>query len=145
MRIRINDWEKFQMINHIQLRKDVIKKPELEVYATFEIHKLFSKEKHLLIYIDFYWYYQKKVIIIKEGNYYDIISDDFSNEYIRVPKFISYYYDKEEMLHLKLKMRNAIAKTWMIEDKEYFSKVFVRYIPVTKKFIEKELSNDDEW
>lgn len=94
-----------------------------------------KQKKYFLVYIDFIKY--KLLLWIKDGKYFEITDQNFSNEYVKVSKYISKYQDEEGLL--KLNMKNVVAKQWMLNNNEFFAMVLLDGHSAEKLFIEKEL------
>ena len=102
MKIKINNWNEFETRNATYFMRDIKMKNELNVYACY----IKNKKKYFLVYIDFIKY--KLLLWIKDGKYFEITDQNFSNEYVKVSKYISKYQDEEGLL--KLNMKNVVAK-----------------------------------
>ena len=85
MKIKINNWNEFETRNATYFIRDINMKNELNVYACY----IKNKKKYFLVYIDFIKY--KLLLWIKDGEYFEITDQNFSNEYVKVSKYISKY------------------------------------------------------
>lgn len=131
MKIKINNWNEFETRNATYFTRDINMKNESNVYACY----IKNKKKYFLVYIDFIKY--KLLLWIKDGEYFEITDQNFSNEYVKVSKYISKYQDEEGLL--KLNMKNVVAKQWMLNNNEFFAMVLLDGHSAKKLFIEKEL------
>lgn len=131
MKIKINNWNEFETRNATYFTRDINIKNELNVYASY----IEKKKKYFLVYMDFVKY--KILLWIKDGEYLEIIDQNFSNEYVKVSKYISKYQDVDGLL--KLNMKNVVAKQWMLNNNEFFAMVLLDGHSAEKLFIEKEL------
>lgn len=131
MRIKINDWDVFEKVNASYFTRNINIHDELEVYAIYEETKPNKRNKlYLLVYVDFYTF--KKLIFIEGGNYYDVLDDSFNQEFISVSKYVSIFKNEDGLCNIK--MTNLIAKTWMIEENDFFARVIVNDLIAQEKF-----------
>ena len=131
MKIRIQNWNEFQKRNSIYFTRDMNIKKDLEVFASY----VGKRKKYFLVYIDFINY--KILTWIENGNYLEIVDNDFSNEYVEATKYISNYQDIDGLLELQ--MKDVIAKKWMLENNEFFAMILLDRKLAQKIFIENEL------
>ena len=90
MKIKINNWNEFETRNATYFMRDINMKNELNVYACY----IKNKKKYFLVYIDFIKY--KLLLWIKDGKYFEITDQNFSNENVKESKYISKYQDLSE-------------------------------------------------
>lgn len=131
MKIKIYNWNDFETHNAIYFTRDINIKNEFNVFACY----IEKGKKYFLVYIDFIKC--KSLLWIKDGEYLEITDQNFSNEYVKVSKYISKYQDIDGLL--KLKMKNVVAKQWMLNNNEFFAMVLLDGHSAEKLFIEKEL------
>ena len=131
MKIKIHNWNDFETHNAIYFTRDINIKNELNVSACY----IENEKKFFLVYMDFIEY--KMLLWIEDGEYLEIIDQNFSNEYVKVPKYISKYQDVDGLL--KLNMKNVVAKPWMLNNNGFFAMVLLDRNSAEKLFIEKEL------
>lgn len=131
MKIKIHNWNDFETHNAIFFTRDINIKNELNVSACY----IENKKNYFLVYMDFIKY--KMLLWIEDGEYLEIIDQNFSNEYVKVPKYISKYQDVDGLL--KLNMKNVVAKPWMLNNNGFFAMVLLDRKSAEKLFIEKEL------
>lgn len=131
MKIKIHNWNDFETHNAIYFTRDINIKNELNVSACY----IENEKNHFLVYMDFIEY--KILLWIEDGEYLEIIDQNFSNEYVKVPKYISKYQDVDGLLELN--MKNVVAKPWMLNNNEFFAMVLLDRNSAEKLFIEKEL------
>ena len=128
MRIKINNWNFFEKVNACYFTRNINIYDELEVYAIYEETK--RNKTYLLVYVDFYTF--KKLIFIEDGDYYDVLDDSFTQEFISVSKYVSTFKNEDGLYNIK--MTNLIAKKWMIEEKDFFARVVVNDFVAQEKF-----------
>ena len=131
MKIKIHNWNDFETHNAIYFTRDINIKNELNVSACY----IENEKNYFLVYMDFIEY--KILLWIEDGEYLEIIDQNFSNEYVKVPKYISKYQDVDGLLELN--MKNVVAKPWMLNNNEFFAMVLLDGHSAKKLFIEKEL------
>lgn len=131
MKIKIHNWNDFETHNAIYFTRDINIKNELNVSACY----IENGKNYFLVYIDFIEY--KTLLWIEDGEYLEIIDQNFSNEYVKVPKYISKYQDVDGLLELN--MKNVVAKPWMLNNNEFFAMVLLDRNSAEKLFKEKEL------
>ena len=131
MKIKIHNWNDFETHNAIYFTRDINIKNELNVSACY----IENEKNYFLVYMDFIEY--KILLWIEDGEYLEIIDQNFSNEYVKVPKYISKYQDVDGLLELN--MKNVVAKPWMLNNNEFFAMVLLDGHSAEKLFIEKEL------
>lgn len=131
MKIKIHNWNDFETYNALYFTRDINIKNDLNVSACYTE----NGKKYFLVYMDFIEY--NILLWIEDGDYLEIIDQNFSNEYVKVSKYISKYQDVDGLLELN--MKNVVAKQWMLNNNEFFAMVLLDRNLAEKLFIENEL------
>lgn len=131
MKIKIHNWNDFETHNAIYFTRDINIKNELNVSAYYTE----NEKKYFLVYMDFIEY--KILLWIEDGEYLEITDQNFSNEYVKVSKYISKYQDVDGLLELN--MKNVVAKQWMLNNNEFFAMVLSERNLAEKLFVKNEL------
>lgn len=131
MKIKIHNWNDFEAHNALHFTRDINIKNDLNVSACYTENEI----KYFLVYMDFIKY--KMLLWIEDGDYLEIIDQNFSNEYVEVSKYISKYQDVDGLLELH--MKNVVAKQWMLTNNKFFAMVLLDRNSAEKLFIENDL------
>ena len=134
MKIKITNWDKFEKVNAIYFTRDLNISDIIEILAVYQD----GSQKVMLTNIDFYWY--KTFGYITEGDYYIVIDESFNEEYVKLDSFVSTYEENNEFV--RLKMKNLVAKKWMIENKSFFAMVWLNSDKAEELFFYNEFKNN---